>query len=484
MSYYYEALNDITFQKFAQSLIVSVHPETICLPVRQPDGGRDAILYHGTTLERKEFVVFQVKYSKTPNEKKERDVIDSLIKSEEEKVKLLIQKGATHYYLVTNVSGTAHPETGSIDKLNEILTERFNIPCFVWWRDDLDSRLDNASDIKWSYPEICRASDVLQFLIKRPKYTSDLEAARAITAYMSTQYGDDKDVKFKQVDLKRRITDLFVDIPIGLKGTHRGGKRVQRTHTTEEVIDQYLEQLVGEWELETEEDHPFIHGGLAAGFLLHMPYGRGVTRLVLEGAPGQGKSTVTQFLCQVNRLKLLSSGRTDLRSVSDVHSSAPSRTPFRVDLRDYAVWVSGRHPYAKAGQVTPHEEGQRSLESFLTMQIAWHSGGLKLTQHDLLDFIVRAHSVVVLDGFDEVAEIATRAKVVDEICAAANRLDSHALSLQMIVTSRPAAFANSPGFPEEDWVHLELNDLKRPNIKAYKEKWSEAQDLSDDEKNR
>ena len=481
MTYYYEALNDISFQKFAQSLVVSVHPETICLPVRQPDGGRDAFFYHAA-LDRKNFVVFQIKFSKSPNDKTERDSIDSLIKSEEEKVTTLIERGATHYYLVTNVQGTAHLGSGSIDTVNEILTERFKIPCFVWWRDDLDARLDNASDIKWSYLEICRATDILQFLIKRPEFTSDLEAARAITAYMSKQHGDDRDVKFKQVELKRRITDLFVDSPIGHKGSHREGKRVQRAHAAEGLINQYLEQLDEDLEFETEEDHPFNHSGLAAGFLLHMPFGKGVSRLVLEGAPGQGKSTVTQFICQVNRLKLLPTRRTELSSVNDVHSEAPTRAPFRVDLRDYAAWVAGRHPYAKAGEITPPEEGQRSLETFLTMQIAWQSGGLNLTQHDLLDFLVRAHSVVVLDGFDEVADIATRARVVEEICAAADRLDAHALSLQIIVTSRPAAFANSPGFPEEDWIHLELNDLKWSNIQIYKEKWSEAQDLTDAEK--
>ena len=203
MTYYYEALNDISFQKFAQSLVVSVHPETICLPVRQPDGGRDAFFYHAA-LDRKNFVVFQIKFSKTPNDKTERDSIDSLIKSEEEKVTTLIERGATHYYLVTNVQGTAHLGSGSIDTVNEILTERFKIPCFVWWRDDLDARLDNASDIKWSYPEICRATDILQLLIKRPEFTSDLEAARAITAYMSKQHGDDRDVKFKQVGIEKK----------------------------------------------------------------------------------------------------------------------------------------------------------------------------------------------------------------------------------------------------------------------------------------
>ena len=196
MAYYYEALNDQTFQKFVQALLVTVHPETICLPVRQPDGGRDGLLYHAA-VDRKNFVVFQVKFSINPKDKTERDVIGSLIKSEQNKVNALINKGATHYYFVTNVQGSGHPESASIDKVNKTLTGAFSIPAFVWWRDDLDARLDNASDIKWSYPEICRATDVLQFLLQRPQARAEIEATRAITAYIGKQHGDDRDVKFK-----------------------------------------------------------------------------------------------------------------------------------------------------------------------------------------------------------------------------------------------------------------------------------------------
>lgn len=477
MNYYYEALNDLTFQKLAQALIVSVHPETVCLPVRQPDGGRDAFLYNAA-MGRTNFVVFQVKFSTKPQDTTEREAIDKLISSEKEKVEALIKKGATHYYFVTNVQGTGHLDSGSIDRVNKILTEAFSIPSFVWWRDDLDARLDNAGDIKWSYPEICRATDVLQILVKRPENAADLEATRAITAYMGKQHGEDRDVKFKQVELKRRITDLFVDIPIGHKALHRSRNRTQGATRELREVEQYLDQLGDDFDYGDDDAHPFEHGGLAAGFLLHMPFGSGVSRFVLEGAPGQGKSTVTQFLCQVNRLKLLPPRRPDLGSVGEVHSSAPTRAPFRIDLRDFAAWVAGRHPFENAGEFPDLAEGQRSLESFLTLQISWHSGGLKLTEADLLDFFVRAHSVIVLDGFDEVADIPTRERVVEEICAAADRLDVNALSLQMIVTSRPAAFVNSPGFPEDDWVHLELTDLKRPNITNYKEKWAEAQELT------
>ena len=372
-----------------------------------------------------------------------------------------------------------------IDKANKRLTEAFGIPSFIWWRDDLNARLDDASDIKWSYPEICRATDVLQFLIKRPENSAILEAVRAITAYMGKQHGDDRDVKFKQVDLKRHITDLFVDIPVGRKLSRREQNQFHSNIKELREVREYLDQLYEYEEEEEELDFQSLskHNGLAAGFLLHMPFGEGVSRFVLEGAPGQGKSTVTQFLCQVNRSKLLPARRSELDSVADTHVSAPTRTPFRVDLRDFAAWVSGRHPYDKRGDVPLPVEGQRSLESFLVMQITWHSGGLNLNQHDLLEFFLRAHSVVVLDGFDEVADITTRARVVEEICAAADRLDAHALSLQIIVTSRPAAFANSPGFPEDDWVHLELKDLKWSNIKAYQAKWSDAQDLTSAERN-
>ena len=115
------------------------------------------------------------------------------------------------------------------------------------------------------------------------------------------------------------------------------------------------------------------------------------------------------------------------------------------------------------------------------MQVEYQSGGLEITQDELLQFFARSHSVVVLDGFDEVADIAIRKRIVEEIRDAAARLDAHAKSMQIIVTSRPAAFANSPGFPEEDWLHLELKDLRRSNIEAYKDKWIEAQELNDDE---
>ena len=482
MAYYYEALNEQSFQKFAQALILAEHPGTQCLPVGQPDGGRDAHFFHREP-DKRGFVVFQVKYSRDPASKDERSVIEALVTSEKTKVEQLVNRGATHYYLITNVRGTAHLDSGSIDKANAALKNAFHIPSQVWWRDDLDRRLDNAVDVKWSYPDVLRASDLLPLLIKNLHDPRELQSTRTLKGYIATQYDSDREIKFKQVDLKRSLTDLFVDLPLSQKRRRNDRERAQhapRLGVPGDLLDAYLTQLDINDEYDAEERNLFDHSGLAAAFLLQMPLAHGVSRFVVEGAPGQGKSTVTQFLCQVNRLRLLKKDG-ELSGVGNEHKYGPVRTPFRLDLRDYAAWVNGRHPFATKSETPVPDEGRRSLEGFIAMQVSWNSGTLEITQDELLQFLERSHSVIVLDGFDEVADIATRTRLVDEICKASARFDVHARSLQIIVTSRPAAFANSPGFPENDWTHLELKDLQRANIEAYMDKWADAQDLTTQE---
>ncbi|MEO1243797.1 MAG: hypothetical protein AAFX54_17960 [Pseudomonadota bacterium] len=481
MTYLYETLDPETFQKLSQALIVSENPDTQCLPVAQPDGGRDAFSF---LLDQPidGLAVYQVKFSRDPKSKTERDVIESLIDTEKEKVQELISLGAKKYYLVTNVQGTAHLNAGSIDRINKKLSDEFDIPSVVWWRDDLDAKIDNSSDIRWSYPQICRATDVLGFLVEKAGATSKETSTRTIWNYLATQYSTDKDVKFKQVELTHNLTDLFVDLPIGLKGEQRDIAR-QREKLKNDGIDIDVKRYVSEL-LEIDHNNPdfqesSIHGGMAAAFFSNAPVSSRAARIVLEGAPGQGKSTVTQYICQVNRVRI--TNKNEYKRLPDAHKFGFARVPFRIDLRDYATWLSGKHPFSRDDKALFPGEEERSLECFLAMQISWFSAGLKISHEELLKFMEYSHCLIVLDGFDEVADVKTRSRVVEEICQASERLELHALSVQLIVTSRPAAFANSPGFPEESWVHLELKDLRNDDIENYKNKWTFAQSLSSKE---
>ena len=85
--------------------------------------------------------------------------------------------------------------------------------------------------------------------------------------------------------------------------------------------------------------------------------------------------------------------------------------------------------------------------------------------------------LLVFDGLDEVADIERRQEVVDEIVKGIDRLEANAASLQVVVTSRPAAFANSPGLPEDKFNYFELGDLSRDLIDEYAEKWLKARRL-------
>jgi hypothetical protein len=80
-------------------------------------------------------------------------------------------------------------------------------------------------------------------------------------------------------------------------------------------------------------------------------------------------------------------------------------------------------------------------------------------------------------GLDEVADISKRQEVVNEIVNGVNRLEAIAASLQVVVTSRPAAFANSPGPPSDKFPYYQLDSVTRPLINDYANKWIKARKL-------
>jgi hypothetical protein len=152
------------------------------------------------------------------------------------------------------------------------------------------------------------------------------------------------------------------------------------------------------------------------------------------------------------------------------HRPKDLRIPFRVDLRDYASWLRGRDPFT-ADADRPLPDGTSPiLEAFLAEQVH------RATDHpfdavDLTEIVSVSQVLVVLDGFDEVADIPLRNRIVEEVSSSAARLSANAISAQVIVTSRPAAFANSLGFDKDQWQHAQLRPLTRTIIEQYAEKW-------------
>lgn len=474
MDHALENLSPETFQQLCQTLLAKGFPDTICLPVGQPDGGRDAILpIFDEDDEKRSFRVFQIKFSRNPKEgESARKWVLDTAENEIEKAKKLRERGATHYYLITNVPGTSHLDAGSIDTLQRELQQLIGMPVTCWWRDDINRRLDGDWDTKLRYPQVLTGQDFLRLLLEQHfehDYTRHLIAIRA---FLVDQYEDDVEVKFKQVELQNKLLDLFVDLPfrVRLRQSQEVGLDFSEYHSL--PLQVFQAQTGKAPELHPDEGAKFG----TASLLLSTAHATSLSQLVIEGAPGQGKSTLAQYLCQVHRIRWLNKSL-DLNVLPVEHRESPLGLPFKVDLRDLATWLGGTDPFAPAQpqQISP---AQRSLETFLAHMVKTGSGGHSFSVSDLLEVAKQVPLFIVLDGLDEVADIKRRAEIVSAVTKSSARLKETCAGCRLIVTSRPSAFANSPGFDAVKFPVLQLGSVQKFQIDAYATRWMSARNLN------
>ena len=394
------------------------------------------------------------------------------------------------FVLMTNISGTAHPDVGSIDIINNLLTKELGIPSICLWRNDLNRRLDNAWNLKWAYPELMTGPDLIRFVIEGNLSESKERRASAIRAFITHQFALEEQVKFKQVDLQNKLLDLFIDVPLGSSYGPDWRYRQRQLYVDEAATT--LEVTVPGYEIDFEEE--IISEGYrwtntrrvrkaspgAATYLLAPQISEQVPFVVLEGAPGQGKSTITQYICQVHRMRLLNK-TVELSQIPENHRTVAVRLPIKVDLRDFATWLVRRNPFSAEGEEIPQINWGKSLEAFLAALIRSQAGDVAFDVADLHAVIRLSSVLLVLDGLDEVADIKRRTDVVSEIEKGSDRLKSIAASLQVIVTSRPTAFENSPGLPERMFRYFSLGSVTQALIDEYAIKWLKARHLEERE---
>lgn len=324
--------------------------------------------------------------------------------------------------------------------------------------------------------------DFLRWIVESGLSEHRERRSSAVRAFLRHQYDLDEEVRFKQVELQNKLLDLFVDVPITFREAPTEEKRLRMYFSR--ISELSKRQPVELHDAENEEPAWTARspGGPperevvveAATLLLNEATQSAAPRVVVEGAPGQGKSTIAQYVCQVHRMQLLENENLALLPVD--HRQAPRRLPIRVDLRDLATWMGRRDPFNFEDQATP-KNWHKSLEAFLAALISNQSGGTAFTTDDLLAMVRISAVLLLFDGLDEVADIARRQEIVDEIVKGVQRLESNAASLQVIVTSRPAAFANSPGMPHGQYLYLQLLSLTRPLIMRYADRWMNARHL-------
>src|SRR5215471_3924322 len=148
-TYNYEDLGPERFQQLCQTLLAQVFPRVTCMPIGMADGGRDAVV----STRGVDTLVFQVKFRRrTPLANSTMpDMLEWLqqaIEPELPKVMRLIRKGMKRYVILTNATSSSHPDKGTRDLMLAWLVERIPVEVDVWWRDDLDRRIEPLWELK------------------------------------------------------------------------------------------------------------------------------------------------------------------------------------------------------------------------------------------------------------------------------------------------------------------------------------------------
>jgi len=502
-SYPYERLGAQQFQRLAQALVAAEYHGIQCLPLHGSDGGRDAIQVACDSDGATDAVIYQAKFKEppplgVPTAKDYYRWMTGQLTREIPNIELLAVGGANSYHVITNIPATAVPERGLRDKMQTWAKENLSLPTVFWWRDDLDARLLNRYDLIFHFslfttPESVRAVLEARFENRTDptiavQYSETPSTIRTLTAYLAELHDIESILRFEQADLDSSpLIDLFVDVPPILRSSHNATqdvlewmRQVSSDHESEQASnseDEHTSDSLNSQEPVSSTTTPSV--GIAS-LLLSSVLPKFARRIVLEGTPGQGKSTSGQYVCQVHRIRML--GRDEeLRKLPHEHAVSPVRLPIRIDFRHLASWFSKVDPWTS--EPIDHTASTafwaKSLESHIAAHIRTASGGMAFTPDDVVAIVSRTPTFLLLDGLDEVPDLELRRQLIVAVNATIRRLESLNADLQVLITTRPATFIKAEGFSRDTYKYLQLAPLERKLIDQYTASWIKIRNLDD-----
>jgi hypothetical protein len=180
----------------------------------------------------------------------------------------------------------------------------------------------------------------------------------------------------------------------------------------------------------------------------------GPRHIVVAGAPGNGKTTVTRFLVQAYRSAFVS-GATDLgadhqrviagtsEALRRMRVTPPlnRRWPMRVDLAEYAQ--------------TRGSDEDSSLLRFIAEKVSNLSELGKVTPSSLLSWMKQWPWLLVLDGLDEVTEPSIRKRLIERVTELVSNADGDDCDLLLVLTTRPVGYAENIAPDHFDRIDLD-----------------------------
>ncbi|MEV7051961.1 NACHT domain-containing protein [Streptomyces anulatus] len=470
MKFDLSSLGPREFENLAQTLALAEIGSVLTLFGAGPDGGREATFegpvtfgVGGPLIEG--YGVLQAKYCEsTTTPQKDATWLIAQIRDELDDWKNSTKRNRKPDCLVfvTNVTLSSVPRTGGIDRVEKELKKRCEdlgiSRWHVWHGETVNRLLEKHPQIRTSYAAWVLPGDILSEMYAQLS-TRKREVGRALQRYLAKELLRDLHVNLDQAgsadDLQIPLAEVFIDLPMG--PSSQGAAPPHKLHT--------LRYLIDSCDSKTWTHRPSFRK-------------RGGRRFVLVGGPGQGKSTVSQFLCQIYRSRLVDGtnvGRAPevaqavklISNQTALENLTPKshRWPVKVILTQLADDLA--HGRAK------------SLLQFIALRVT-DATDVNVTPQDLREWLIAFPWLLLLDGLDEVPASSNRDQVLAVINEFLIDVEEASADVMIVATTRPQGYTEE--FSPSNYLHLELNALGKERALHYARKLATARHGADSER--
>lgn len=187
---------------------------------------------------------------------------------------------------------------------------------------------------------------------------------------------------------------------------------------------------------------------------------------VLVAGPGQGKSTIGQFLCQIYRAHLLNDHPLT-RLMPEVGSAVQAllETARAEDLPPVRATRWPLHIPLAAFAEALIDGTAADLLGFAAARLTGYLGSAAITSADLHAWLKAMPWCVVLDGLDEVPASPVREKIVEAITDFRVDIAAADADVLLVATTRPQGYQKE--FSPEHFHHLHLQQLPAATAARY-----------------
>ena len=485
MDYDLDSLGTRNFEHLTQSLLSDLIGPKLMVFGDGPDGGREATWHgeapsFGAQTNWDGYGVLQAKFRQQKGDPKSNLTwIKASIRAElMEWTRPGSKRREKPNYILfaTNVRLSSAPDSGKDevhsyvrDLLNEFKIDVAGYRVLDYY--EIRDQLDNNKSVRERYAAFITSGDVIVRLVQEMDGIQEA-FGQALATYTAKCLRDDSSVNLTQAgtagDGQVTIADIFIDLPADLPIQDWLD---QDPETPEEEVESRPEESLYLNEFESYELQ--VRSGIANHLINafnHIPDTAGEEqssrdhRTVLIGGPGQGKSTVTQWLAQMYRAEFLKDSR--LLATSNVAETVERTDARRVELNLPAIQARRWPVRIVLTELADYlaKNGGRSLLHYIASKVT-EGSSFEIDSMMLRKWLSAYPWLVLIDGLDEVPSSSNRQQVMTAINDFFMEAAAVGGDVAAVATTRPQGYGEE--FSPKEYRHFQLNPLEVDEALAF-----------------